>query len=815
MAGNFQRIAEPSPARYKEKGLEYFMQAPMLEAELQGAQQKALNGIDINTTGLSQQDTPKAQEMQKFLDTGKEKFSDKILEGGMLSDSEITDLLKLTANTKEYNKELVQGVKRNEDRKAKRTHIQNLMYAKDANVPYYQKLLSEADKNWQGGMGPNGTDYDISLANAPRLVDTLGNYRRDLAAASQNISAADTVTLEEFKAKLSVTTNDKTRTIIQQAMNNIYTSSSAVRDVAERYKRQISSSESDDGKLADFIGNRDALLAELPSIAEDFVRTKFVPAGYRASVSNLPTTPAVQPHAIPGVVAKNQDKTGRIISPNPRVETNSSITDDKYSIFSTSDKSSRAAKTLEKKYEANLEFLTTNETYSGSRGGTSIIDAMNKFNKKNNNNEVITPATVDIDRRAYAEHMKNKEVVGYDVDKFNKDNHKFIGDIVGDNKAFFNSNVTYADVSDYLNGTVLTEAQSTNADGNVTRYPDTGFQSYINDLHGVKLDKYRVIQKNLRRLEIMEGSLNITNSSSFSLPSNYKTGNINLDEYVDTQNIVLRDMKSLYNDYNSKSNDPIHTQSIGFTQSYIDKNQMVKMNDTYDTKYKESISSSIANGHANIIGLSYDDATNKTSLDFSSLLDTDSKKGVASDVNFANLIRSGKVNRPVKLGPFSDLEKLAPSIFDNMTEAQITTAKKEFEGGLLYTYVNDDGNTKMVVVENTGADRIKDPIADLPIRQGTKDNYTYSSSVYNEIDILASKGSAGTKITVTVPRYDPADPNAFEHKTFKMAYVQGKYVLTPYYSTLVNGEVEMKAGVPQYTGVSKESLYAKLRNKLI
>ena len=190
MGSNFKGIGQENYGKgYREKGLDYFLQKGLVQADVQGAAQGIMNKATGDTTSLGTADTIKGQELVTHLESGRDSIVDLISSGKSLDNSDIKSLLTLQKQTKEVDQQLAKGIRGEAERKQKEAKLDNLILT-STDPGYYQKVKENSSKNYHGVLGPDGADYQID-PTAPGAVDVDSWIGGILKTASASMALDD------------------------------------------------------------------------------------------------------------------------------------------------------------------------------------------------------------------------------------------------------------------------------------------------------------------------------------------------------------------------------------------------------------------------------------------------------------------------------------------------------------------------------------------------------------------------------------------------------------------------------------------------
>lgn len=288
MGSNFRGIGEEQYGKgYQERGLDYFLQKGLVQADVKGAAQGILNqqdDIDANNMGV--RDTAMGGEMMTELSDQRDNVVNSLMSGMSISDANVKSLLQLQKNTKQVDEEFHGAILANKERKASVNRLEAMKATRGADVAYIDKVIQNSNENWQGKMGPNGTDFEID-PTAKGSVDIIGNYQADMANAVTNFKVQNKKSLADLEHKIVMASDNETKLLLQKQLYDLYSNSAAVKGVLKDHKSRLGRGDSKENYYATYMDSSGTFGAELQHqmdmMAQQYLRQEYRAAGGSAS----------------------------------------------------------------------------------------------------------------------------------------------------------------------------------------------------------------------------------------------------------------------------------------------------------------------------------------------------------------------------------------------------------------------------------------------------------------------------------------------------------------------------------------------------
>lgn len=299
MGSNFQGIGQENYGKgYKEKGLDYFLQAGLVDADIQGAAQGILNKQDdIDTTSMGKNDTIMGVDMVNELGVQRESMVDKIMSGKPLNTASIQGLLKLQKNTKQVDQEIQSAIRADTERKSQIAQLEASKYRPGADVAYINQVIKKSNAKWTGKMGPNGSDFSIDT-DAPGAVDIDSWINNTMTTASKSMALDGSGSALADIVREPLVNSDGTPSIdvygqqiyaykLRKSTDK-YTNGKALESAMASLNQQVANPDSKVNKYASYMGmDKNAITAQVNSSISNYYKDESkIGAEYYAPTTN-------------------------------------------------------------------------------------------------------------------------------------------------------------------------------------------------------------------------------------------------------------------------------------------------------------------------------------------------------------------------------------------------------------------------------------------------------------------------------------------------------------------------------------------------
>tara|TARA_R110000851_G_scaffold160786_1_gene304097 strand:- start:34530 stop:36704 length:2175 start_codon:yes stop_codon:yes gene_type:complete len=280
----------PRVATYKEKGLDYFLQAPRLKAQAKASALNMVRESDLGPlTGLIPEDAQKIRKMGEYVEGERQGALDHLLDGGEVSDNFIKGVARTYSNSTELGKK-VQDATFNAQKKAKidQQFDQAAMQHPEMR-DYYNRAKTASNDEFMSKGGTFAKDGNVNQfnvsANVPDYVDIKKELNGSLKIAMANMEEQAPGSTAELNIRVVPETLPDGRTVsilTYDKPTNTTDNSSAIDAVIHNFNTSIynedgsPNTQTSMGRMAGFMGKdyTDGIISEVPGIAAGYERTK-------------------------------------------------------------------------------------------------------------------------------------------------------------------------------------------------------------------------------------------------------------------------------------------------------------------------------------------------------------------------------------------------------------------------------------------------------------------------------------------------------------------------------------------------------------
>ncbi|RKX64182.1 MAG: hypothetical protein DRP42_06805 [Tenericutes bacterium] len=255
MASNFRFTGAPKIAKYNPKGLDFFLAAPKLKAEVKGAALMANERSRTSLVGLHSSDLAGAQAMTSALNQSREDMMDRLLSNEPVSDADVTKVVKNFSQKKEVDQKLAKGLQ-NAQRIEQRNQQIDQMILKGGDPFYFNKIKQNDQSEWGGSWNPDGSVNDFVPTVGPKYVNFEDAFRDRMEQASKNLTVAEraNASMSDVEMIQQVTAAGTQLAYKQKANFDIYNNHPALRTAAEDFFKEVNDKTTELGAFAEFMG---------------------------------------------------------------------------------------------------------------------------------------------------------------------------------------------------------------------------------------------------------------------------------------------------------------------------------------------------------------------------------------------------------------------------------------------------------------------------------------------------------------------------------------------------------------------------------
>jgi hypothetical protein len=281
MASNFRFTGAPKVAKYNPKGLDFFLAAPKLEAEVRGAALRANELSETNKVGLHSSDLAAANAMTQHIDESRSDITDSILANEPVSDILVANVVKNFQQKKEVQQKLTKGLQNAKRIEELESEVRKLGWQNPKAKTYYDQIRSKSLEGWKGSWNPDGSMNDFVPIDAPGYVDVIGDAKKRFDVAKANMTPEQREALSKFTSddiKVVQKTLPDGSVVPFYAMQKEgldETNAPALNAVLNDLNRTISDPNSLEFQYLNFMGEGYAqgIIDALPGIMEDYMHT--------------------------------------------------------------------------------------------------------------------------------------------------------------------------------------------------------------------------------------------------------------------------------------------------------------------------------------------------------------------------------------------------------------------------------------------------------------------------------------------------------------------------------------------------------------
>jgi hypothetical protein len=277
MASNFRFTGAPKVAMYNPKGLDYFLAAPKLEAEVRGTAMMANEMATNDMRGLHSKDLAMANKMTERINTQRDKTTEALLNNEPVTTAMVSDVIKNIQQKNEVDQKLAKGLE-NAKRIEQFNQQINSQILKGGDAKYYGKVREDSLAGFEGSWNPDGSMNEFAPADTPQYVDILKTVKDRAAVVMQNMEKQQPGSTQGLNLKMVpfkvdggtqyMMTYDKPT----QTMNNYDALDEMLLDI----NQQITNPDTDMGAMASYMGDEymSGIMTQVPGLVQDYRRTK-------------------------------------------------------------------------------------------------------------------------------------------------------------------------------------------------------------------------------------------------------------------------------------------------------------------------------------------------------------------------------------------------------------------------------------------------------------------------------------------------------------------------------------------------------------
>lgn len=234
---NRGRNQGPRTAQYKSRGLDYFMQAPILKNKVREASLTLANSVDNDPLGIAKEDFNTINSRMDYTEGVKDRYIDLLLDGESLTQQDIKQLGGAFNTSKETQKMITQS-KLNNQRREKIKDYTLKRGLETGNVSYWNKVFNKAEESFTGSWGEDGSPNEYRLQETPGHIDILGNMRKDLSVAIGNMTPTDRAKLGDIKID-TIKSDDGSYRFVTSIPDDKFNNYAAINSVLKDYESRL------------------------------------------------------------------------------------------------------------------------------------------------------------------------------------------------------------------------------------------------------------------------------------------------------------------------------------------------------------------------------------------------------------------------------------------------------------------------------------------------------------------------------------------------------------------------------------------------
>lgn len=286
MAGNFQFTGAPKPAMYNPKGLDFFLAAPSLRAQVKGAAIQLSQQAQVSSEGVHSSDMEKAT----MLATNNQKKKEESLDYLMNSDAvTTTDIQTLSRNITDSRDSQQKILRMQDNAKRIQAHENQLQAAgiNSKNPIYYNKVAQANRDSWNGSYDDEGNYREYSPVGVPREMNIQDEYDKAMGLASANMTPEERAEVN-FSEDIELVRQETPEGIqmvwkVTKPMDK-FGNTNALSQARADFLNDLNNSKTDIGAYAEFMGPEylEGISATLDNRHELYQREKEI-----ASITSL------------------------------------------------------------------------------------------------------------------------------------------------------------------------------------------------------------------------------------------------------------------------------------------------------------------------------------------------------------------------------------------------------------------------------------------------------------------------------------------------------------------------------------------------
>ena len=205
---------------YKPKGLEYWMKKGTLQAGLIEKAGKAIASLNVDDTGLNENDKKITDNFMSSVEKNRSNFTDKLINDNTLSSSDIATLNQHIQTKRQLDSKI--GFAKEEEKKANQYINSMKQYGiTSGKTDYANRIVENAEASWKGALTEDGSERSFSPPAVAEYVDVDAEYKKLYTTAMSKLTPSEQNDFANIEFKTIDATDENGEPILDNAGNPV------------------------------------------------------------------------------------------------------------------------------------------------------------------------------------------------------------------------------------------------------------------------------------------------------------------------------------------------------------------------------------------------------------------------------------------------------------------------------------------------------------------------------------------------------------------------------------------------------------------